>query len=208
MNRIDNVIFDFGGVLVDLRPEVSLARFRELGVSDIDEMLNPYRQYGVFHDLEMGLVGREGFASLLNQHADTNLTDADIEEAILLFIGNVSRYKFDYIDTLRPGRKVYILSNTNPYIMSYAHSDRFLPGSGRVLSDYVDKVYASCKMLTMKPDREIYEKMIADSGMLPEHSLFIDDSMANLEAAQAVGLQTLHVTNGSDWRPLLDELLR
>ena len=67
---------------MDLQPEVSLRRFRELGVQDIDEMLNPYRQLGVFHDLEMGLVGREEFVARLNEHAGTNLTDEEINEAI------------------------------------------------------------------------------------------------------------------------------
>ena len=200
---IDTLVFDFGGVLVDLQPEVSLRRFRELGVQDIDEMLNPYRQLGVFHDLEMGLVGREEFVARLNEHAGTALTDEEINEAIMLFLKGVPQYKFDYLEQLRKQYKIYILSNTNPYIMAYAHSPHFLPSTGRTLSDYVDKIYASCDMQTMKPDRAIYEQMIADSGMVPERTLFIDDSTANLEAAAAFGLQTLLAVNGTDWRPAL-----
>ena len=188
---------------MDLQPEVSLRRFRELGVQDIDEMLNPYRQLGVFHDLEMGLVGREEFVARLNEHAGTDLTDEQINEAIMLFLKGVPQYKFDYLEQLRKKYKIYILSNTNPYIMAYAHSPHFLPATGRTLSDYVDKVYASCEMQTMKPDRAIYEQMIADSGMVPERTLFIDDSTANLEAAAALGLQTLLAVNGTDWRPAL-----
>lgn len=205
---IDTLIFDFGGVLGHLQPEVSLRRFRELGVADIDEMLNPYRQRGVFHDLEMGLVGREEFVARLNEHAGTSLTDAQINEAVLLFMSEVPQYKFDYLDKLRQHYKLYILSNTNPYIMAYAHSPQFLPATGRTLSDYVDKIYASCDMHTMKPDRAIYEQMIADSGMVPERSLFIDDSEANLEAAAALGLQTLLAVNGADWRPALEARLQ
>jgi hypothetical protein len=56
-------------------------------------------------------------------------------------------------------------------------------------------------MHTMKPDRAIYEQMIADSGMVPERTLFIDDSTDNLEAASALGLQTLLAVNGMDWHP-------
>ena len=204
---IDTLIFDFGGVLVDLQPEVSLRRFRELGVRDIDEMLNPYRQQGVFHDLEMGLVSRAEFVDKLNEHAGTALTDAQIDEAILRFMGEVPQYKFDYLEELRKEYKLYILSNTNPFIMSYAHSAQFLPDRGRTLSDYVDKVYASCEMHTMKPDREIYEQMIADSGLVPERSLFIDDSAANLEAAASLGIHTLLAVNGADWREALRDKL-
>ena len=193
---------------MDLQPEVSLRRFRELGVQDIDEMLNPYRQLGVFHDLEMGLVEREGFVARLNEHAGTALTDEEINEAIMLFLKEVPQYKFDYLEQLRKQYKIYILSNTNPYIMAYAHSPHFLPATRRTLSDYVDKVYASCEMQTMKPDRAIYEQMIADSGMVPERTLFIDDSTANLEAAAALGLQTLLAVNGSDWRPALEARLQ
>ena len=63
-------------------------------------------------------------------------------------------------------------------------------------------------MHTMKPDRAIYEQMIADSGMVPERTLFIDDSTANLEAASALGLQTLLAINATDWRPALEARLQ
>ena len=82
---------------MDLQPEVSLRRFRELGVQDIDEMLNPYRQLGVFHDLEMGLVGREGFVARLNEHAGTALTDEEINEAIMLFLKGVPQLSLIHI---------------------------------------------------------------------------------------------------------------
>ena len=205
---IDTLIFDFGGVLVDLQPEVSLRRFRELGIRDIDQMLNPYRQLGVFYDLEMGLVGRDKFVLRLNQHAGTALTDEAVNEAIKLFLKETPQYKFDYLDKLRKEYKIYILSNTNPYIMAYAHSPQFLPNTGRTLSDYVDKIYASCEMHAMKPDRAIYEQMIEDSALKPEQSLFIDDSTANLETASSLGLHTLLATNGVDWRADLENSLQ
>ena len=109
---------------MDLQPEVSLRRFRELGVQDIDEMLNPYRQLGVFHDLEMGLVGREGFVARLNEHAGTALTDEEINEAIMLFLKEVPQYKFDYLEQLRKQYKIYILSNTNPCLLYTSPSPR------------------------------------------------------------------------------------
>ena len=60
-------------------------------------------------------------------------------------------------------------------------------------------------MKCSKPDEEIYRKMLSDGGMVAGETLFIDDSDKNLEAAARVGIRTLKVENGEDWR---DKLLR
>ena len=204
---ITNIIFDFGGILVDLCPQVSFQEFKALGVHDIEEMLNPYRQKGLFYQLEMGLLGADEFAHALSEHAGRTISTEDVRRALVHFVRPPRPERFEYIAALRPRYKVYVLSNSNPYMMGYACSAAFLPNS-KGLMDYIDGLFASHLMHKMKPDAEIYEEMIRQTGMDPAESLFIDDSKDNIAAAAALGFQTLLGENGKDWRPLLSQRLQ
>lgn len=206
MKEIKTVVFDLGGVLVHLSPEVSYKAFKELGVTDIETMLNPYRQKGLFYELEMGLIDKVEFVHKLSQHAGRSFTIEQIEQAFYRFLEQVPLYKFEYLEKLRSHKQVFILSNTNQFVMEFAHSKQFLP-NGRTLSSYVDRLYASNERHALKPDDEFFLKMIEDSQIDPAETLFIDDSIANIEAALSLGFQTLLAVNGEDWRGKLDEKL-
>jgi putative hydrolase of the HAD superfamily len=62
-------------------------------------------------------------------------------------------------------------------------------------------------MRASKPGEEIYRKMLLEGNMKAEETLFIDDSEKNIEAARRLGICTLKVENGEDWRPMLDRIL-
>ena len=47
-----------------------------------------------------------------------------------------------------------------------------------------------------KPGIEIYEFVLKDSQLLPEETLFIDDSLPNVEGAKQVGIQAIHLKPG------------
>lgn len=206
MSEIKTVIFDFGGVLVNLHPQRSFDAFKHLGVADIETMLNPYRQKGFFFDLEMGHIDKVAFTEALSQHTGKKLEVSQIEEAIRLFLDPTPLYKLEYLESLRKHKQLFILSNTNEFVMDYVHSDAFLPGD-KTLIDYVDKVYASCEVHALKPDAEIYEILLNDSGIQASEALFIDDCIDNIEAANTLGFQTMLAFNGVDWREDLNKRL-
>ena len=62
-------------------------------------------------------------------------------------------------------------------------------------------------MKCSKPNEEIYRKMLRLGKMKAEETLFVDDGQKNIDAAEQVGIKTLKVENGTDWRKQLDELL-
>lgn len=204
---IRNIVFDLGGVLLKLNRDEALRRFAALGVPRVEEMLDPYLQSGVFLDVETGRLSADEFVGALSQLAGKPLQRADVANAYLGFIEEVQAYKFDYIDELKDQYRIYILSNTNPFVMELAESDHFLP-NGRPLSSYCVYKYASCEMGVAKPYVEIFQQMLEHSGMRAEETIFVEDGAANVATARALGFHTLQPLNGEDWRDALTVMLR
>jgi len=57
-----------------------------------------------------------------------------------------------------------------------------------------------------KPDPAIYRRLLGRYGLVPERTVFVDDSLANVDAARREGMLALHFTNAAALRRELDEL--
>ncbi len=204
---IKTVVFDMGGVVIDLCYERAVKRFKEIGIPDIETMLDPYVQRDCFKQLEAGSISPEEYCETLSKRYGKTFTREEIEYAWLGLVSGVSQYKLDYIQSLRGHYKVYLLSNTNPYVFGWALSDKFSE-AGRGIGSYFDKMYVSYMLGTMKPDPAFFEHMIKDSGLVPAETLFVDDSAHNCEVGRSFGLQTCQPENGSDWRDAVTRCLK
>ena len=102
--------------------------------------------------------------------------------------------------------RLYVLSNTNPFVMDWARSSEFSP-AGKPLDAYFDKLFLSYEMKCMKPDRAIFDRMAAEAPLVPAETLFIDDSAANAAAGAALGYRTFCPHSNSDWREEVRRIL-
>jgi putative hydrolase of the HAD superfamily len=189
MSEIKNIVFDFGGVIVDINRTAAINKFKEIGVENIEELLDPYRQKGIFCKIEDGSMSREDFYAEICRLTGKNIDSKDIDQGWLDFIIPVEQAKLDYILKLRTRYKVLLLSNTNDIIMRWAMSDKFSP-AGKPIDWYFDELYLSYKLGCMKPDFDIFRMMIKLSGINPEETLFIDDSEANITSGKTLGFKT------------------
>lgn len=204
---IKNVILDVGGVLLDLDRATSVERFRQLGVTDAEELLDAYRQSGIFLDLERGDISAEDFARSLTESYGQEITPEDVKWALMGFIKRVAEEKFAFLaEELAPHYRLLALSNTNPPLFDFFESDRFL-SSGRTLTSFFDQVFASFRMGLCKPERGIFVRVIEESGIRPEETLFLDDGPANTDMARSLGMVAYTCRNEEDWRPVLRQLL-
>jgi putative hydrolase of the HAD superfamily len=201
-----NIIFDMGGVIVDVHLDRAVEKFKALGVKDAGELIDSSHHKGIFIDFENGNIDTGRFCELLNEHVGKTIPPQEIESAWKSIISPPLEYKMDYIKELRKKYKLYILTNNNPVILNWACSKGFTP-SGDSLSDCFDKIYASYKMKCTKPDLKIFRMMIEDAGINPEESLYIDDSEHNLIPARKLGMHVYLAKNGEDWRQDVEELL-
>lgn len=197
---IRNLIFDLGGVIIFLDPEKAERRFKEVGLDEVCKSLNIYSQGGLFGELERGKINAEEFCHQLN------LTPEQAMYAWMGYLKEVFQPGLDMMQQLHEKYNIFILSNTNEVLMSWAHSDDFAP-SHHSIDYYVDKVYTSYELKDYKPDATIFQKMLADSGIIPEESLFIDDAKRNTDAAERLGFHTLLTETNTDWRESLQKKL-
>ena len=207
MERIKNIVFDFGGVIVNFSREAAVKKFEEIGVANANDLLDAYHQKGAFLQVEDGTINAEEFRIILSELAGKELSYEQVKEGWLGFMLDVPQYRLEYLLELRKKYKLYILSNTNPYVMSWARSNDFTI-AGRPLDDYFDKIYTSYELKAVKPGKTIFELMIKDADMLPGETLFIDDGPANIKMAKELGMMTFQPINGEDWRDDLTALLK
>lgn len=207
MTKIKNIVFDLGGVLIDLDHDRAVGSFEEIGVADAKQLLDPYEQKGIFLEVENGTITADEFCQKLCAHAGKDLTYEQIKQAWLGFIADTPQYKLDYLLNLRGHYNVYLLSNTNPFIQEgWARTNEFTP-AGRPIGAYFDKMYTSYEVGVTKPDRKIFDCMIADSGLIPSETLFVDDGKNNIEVARSMGFATYQPQNKEDWRDAINQYL-
>ena len=202
--NVKNLLFDFGGVIVSLNKQNAINKFRELGVTNIEDYLNEFRQSGIFLEYEEGKLNAEEFYAAFRKLAGKeDIASDDIDAAWMGFLAGIPEYKFELLKELRKTYNVYLLSNTNPSVAKWARTSDFSP-EGLTIEDYFDKCYMSFEIGHAKPEREIYDFIIKDSGMNPEETLFFDDGQANLDAAAKLGFQTYLANQDEDLRKVFE----
>jgi putative hydrolase of the HAD superfamily len=189
MSKIKNIVFDLGGVVIGINEPAAVKRFKEAGISNIEELIDPYRQKGLFSRFENGSLSREDFYVEICKMTGKNIDGKDIDRGFHDWLIPVEQEKLNCIQELRKKYKVLLLSNTNDISMSWSRSEEFLPG-GKPLEYYFDELYLSYKLGCVKPEPVIFQMVINLAGINPAETLYIDDGEANIAAGKALGFKT------------------
>lgn len=197
-----------GGVVLTLAQPQAIERFKALGLKDAEQRLDAYTQQGIFGDLEAGKISDEDFRRELSKLVGRELTWEECCHAWRGYCKDVPQRNLQKMQELRErGYRVVLLSNTNPFMMSWVMSDQF-DGNGHSLMHYLDAAYESYKCGAMKPDPRFFNAVIEGEHLVPSETLFLDDGPRNIEAAEALGIHGLLVNNGEDWTGRIEEVLR
>lgn len=195
---IRNVVFDLGGVLVDLEMERVREAFRAIGMPRMAELMDPCYPAEVNERMESGEIGfHEACDEMRRIDHRPEVTDEAIFKVYEGFLPRVDPVKLRLIDRLRAaGIRTYVLSNTNPAAIEIIR--RRFTVDGKRMEDYFDALFLSFRMRMLKPAPAIFEALVAESGIRPAETLFIDDGARNVAAAAALGFRTCcPPTNGS-----------
>lgn len=205
---IRNIVFDLGGVIMTIDQGEAVRRFKALGLEDAEARLDPYTQSGIFGELEEGRITAEDFRRGLSALVGRELTFEQCRHGWLGYCREVPRRALDALKRLRAdGYRLILLSNTNPYMMSWALSDGF-DGEGHSLEYYFDALYLSYRLRMMKPREEIFNLILERENITPEETMFVDDGPRNTAMASNIGINTLCPANGEDWTDALYERIR
>ncbi|MBP5560502.1 MAG: HAD family phosphatase [Muribaculaceae bacterium] len=202
---IKNLLFDQGGVIVDLDRNRCLDAMRRLGMDRPERLIGLYRQSGPFQDLEGGQLSVDEFHAAVQPYFPAGVTTEQIDAAFSSFIVGIPRHRLEALRALRERYRTYILSNTNP-IMFHGIIAREFAQEGLDVNAYFDGITLSYEAGSNKPDRGIFDYAISTMGIVPAETLFLDDGQANLDAAAALGFHTLLVPVGCEFADLLSSL--
>jgi len=175
--------------------------FARLGYNKIDELVDHYKQKGLFLLFEEGKISTDDFFTELQKIVGLHTSIEDLKTAYLSFLDDLPQYKLNLILELRKKYKVYMLSNINQFIFEHCKKTYF-ETDNQVFEDYFDKAYLSFEMGVCKPDKLIFEKMIADAKIIPNQCLFLDDGIKNIETAKVLGFHTYLVKPKEDFSHL------
>ena len=199
--KIKNIIFDFGGVLIDLDRERCLDSFRQLGMANAEQMLDVCHQQGFFLQYEKGLIDTAEFRNRIREQIGKQISDEEIDAAWNTLLVAIPSYKLDMLLELRKKYMVYLLSNTNEIHWEWSVKHAFCYKSFSV-NDFFEKRFLSYQMKMAKPDVEIFQQVIDLTNIDPLETCFIDDSEANCRTAETLGITTYTPKAHEDWRHL------
>jgi len=203
---IRTILFDLGGVIINIDRDCSVEAFQKLGLKDASSYLDCYKQKGFFLELEDGRIDAKGFCSELSRLCEKTITCEQASQAWLSIIKDVPVERLSFLESLRKHYRICLLSNTNPFIMDWAANPDFY-GTGRSLETYFDHLFLSYKMRCVKPDAELFIKVLDILDEHPGEILFIDDGKANIEAGKQLGMLTYMPVNGTNWIPDVQKIL-
>lgn len=191
--NIKNIIFDLGGVVIDIVRANAVRALENLGIRDADTLLGEYEQKGPFLLLESGKLTAAQFYDHLSPLCRKDTSCTEIQDAFEKFLVALPAERLDAIRKLRKrGFRLYVLSNTNPIMFNH-WIDLAFRQQGASINDYFDGVVVSFQERTCKPDPKIFTNLITRYGLEPSETLMLDDSQANCDSARSIGLEAIRV---------------
>jgi len=190
MSQIKNIIFDLGGVLLNINYQETADAFKQLGFHDFNSMYTQYTADEIFSKLETGKISNEDFYNSLLDKAAQHILVEDLQKAWNAMLLDFRTESLAKLRQLKQQYRIFLLSNTNN-IHWQAFQAIFTESTGEVsLDHYFHKAYYSHEVGLRKPNADIYEFVAADASLEMAETIFIDDSYNNIEAAAALGFQT------------------
>lgn len=189
LEKYDAIIFDLGGVIINLNYQLTIDAFIKLGVKDLNITYSQFQQTSLFDDYETGEISTQQFINSIKNHVPSSVTPNEIVHAWNAMILAFPIENLQVLEQLSKQKKLYLLSNTNAVHLQKVEQ-RLTQQTSKKLSDYFIKTYYSHEINMRKPHAEIFQFLCDDARIDPSKTLFIDDSEQHLLGAASIGLST------------------
>ncbi len=193
---IKNIIFDWGGVIININYDATVKAFGELGYNKFEEYYHQKSQHALFDDFEVGNINTDVFRSGIREAlALPDLSDTQIDEAWSAMLLDMPLERIDLIKKLKTKYRLFLLSNTNQI-----HEDGIVPRLDTQLGfpffSLFDKVYLSHRIGKRKPNADIFQHVLSENNLFAWETLFIDDSEQHIDGAASVGINAFYLQKG------------
>ena len=197
-----NIIFDLGGVILDINMQKALDGFAALGLPESELRFDVGEAADLMHRYQLGHFTTDEFCKLVAAKCNPGTTPEQVAQAWNSICLGIPERKLNAIKALKQRANVYLLSNTNDLHWQYC-LDHWFNANGNRCEDFFDKIFLSQDMHLEKPHSEIFEQVIKVTGT---DAIFLDDNLDNINAAKNCGIQAVQITPDLDWVDYLKAL--
>lgn len=188
-----NIIFDLGGIFMNLDFSLTEKAFIDLGITQFPSMFTQHHANDLFEQLETGQMSELEFYDAFRRETGSSLTNAQIKTAWNALLLDFPQERLDWLERISKKYRVFLFSNTNRI-----HYDAFIEILAREnhctdFDSYFSKAYYSHELGLRKPYVASFQKILEEQGLDPAETLFIDDTAKNLVGAREAGMETIHL---------------
>lgn len=189
-NKYKNIIFDLGGVLLNIDYDITAKAFEKLGIPQFHKLFSKAEQNKTFDLYEKGLITSDEFRQALNNALRAPVSKEILDNSWNAMLLDLPPARLDLLKKVKQTHRTFLLSNTNEiHIQEFSHSLQQQFGVPD-LSSFFEKVYLSYEIKLRKPDAEIFQYVLDNNQLDPAETLFIDDSPQHIEGAKKLGIHT------------------
>lgn len=193
---IKNIIFDYGGVILNIDYTLAEQAFEQLGIKDFEKLYSKATQSELFDAFEKGLISSAQFRDEMRKYIGRPVTDDQIDAAWNAMLLDLPKERIDLLDRLGKTHRLFLLSNTNA--IHYAAFTSYMKKTFKrdIFSEVFEKAYVSHHVHLRKPDKEIFDLVMWENKLSKEETIFIDDSIQHIEGAGKAGLKAIWLEKG------------
>lgn len=204
MQQIQNIIFDLGGVLLNLDIQKTENAFVSMGVKNFRELFALGHAASFFKEYEVGSINDDEFITALQKLAGLEFDRAAVIAGWNAMLRDFPAERIELLIKLKKKYRLFLFSNTNAIHLAAFQQTYSSAFGGNLLDDLFEKAWYSHAINLRKPDVKAFEYILQDKQLQPHQTLFIDDALVNVEGARAAGIQGYHLEPGKtvleiDW---------
>jgi len=189
MRKIKNIIFDLGGVILNIDYHLTSKAFMKLGVSNFDELYSQAQQNNIFNDFETGKLSGNEFVKYLQQFIPQRTTE-EIKQAWNAMLLDLPNHRIDLLKGVSDNYRIFLLSNTNQIHINYFTDYVNQKFGANLFESIFENHYYSNEIGLRKPNAEAFNYVLTQNKLEASETLFIDDSVQHIEGAKNVNLHT------------------
>lgn len=193
-----NIIFDLGGVILNLDIQRTIQAFSEVSGKDFAQWYTQREQKALFDAFETGQISADVFRDAIRIELESPLTDATIDHCWNAMLLDLPLERLQLLEQLQQQKRTFLLSNTNA--IHKTAFEQIIENQHGIssLSHLFERDYYSHLLGMRKPHTEVFQYILQTHSLRAEETLFIDDSIQHIEGAKKAGLNALHITGETD----------
>lgn len=195
-----NIIFDLGGVILNINYQATLNALKNLGWTNVNELYSQASQApetSFFEDYEKGMLSCEDFLATLATYVDHKIEQKELRNAWNAMLLDIPMERLNLLLKIKENYNLFLLSNTNQLHLNYLKENLPNEQKNLLFDSIFQKLYFSNEIHLKKPDKEIFEFVLQDQNIRAEETLFIDDSLQHIQTAKTMGIRTFFMQETS-----------